>query len=163
MLNPHVQNQSVTIKVDVININLSPIGFHYYASQFLAAARSVERSSQFSPVPFYLYCRALELCFKAYLLVKGVPKNELKRRCLGHNLESVLARAEALGLTSIVQLNNVERQQLTKANAYYADKGFEYFFVMRAITGYRDLPDLAILDQLASKLVECLEATCLAA
>jgi hypothetical protein len=95
--------------------------------------------------------------------VKGVPKNELKTKKLGHNLESILCRAETLGIEQVIQISTIERQELKKSNAYYADKRFEYFFVVPAITGYTDLPNLEILDWLADRFIVKLEAICLAA
>jgi len=60
-------------------VNISPIGFHHYASQFAASARQAQAGlgGTFSPVPYYLYCRSLELVLKAFLLAKGVPKDDL--------------------------------------------------------------------------------------
>jgi len=163
MSNSEVQSKNRILKVEPITINVSPFGFHHYAKQFLEAARSIEHSSRFSPVPFYLCCHSIELSLKAYLLVKGVPKNELKKKILGHNLENILCRAETLGIKQVIQISTVERQELKKSNAYYADKGFEYFFVVPAVTGYPDLPDLEIIDRLADTLIVKLKAICLAA
>ncbi len=160
----HMTSKDVIVKVPVAVVKIGPLGFHHYAAQFLAAARSVGLGPAFSPVPYYLYCRSLELSLKAYLLAKAVPMKELKNpSILGHNLENILGRAETLGLASVVHLNKEERQEVMKANAYYAGKGFEYFYVGRAMTGYRNLPDLTVLEQMANRLVEKLEAVCLAA
>jgi hypothetical protein len=155
--------KNVTIRVPPIHVNLSPLGFHYYAAQFLAVARSIESGPSFSPVPYYLYCRALELSLKAYLLAKGLSKKELKKKSLGHNLERILNRAEYYGLLSIVQVMDEERQELLKANNYYADKDFEYANVSKIVRGYPELPDMIILDRLAERLINELEPICLEA
>jgi hypothetical protein len=47
------------------------------------------------------------------------------------------------------------------ANRYYATKGFEYFDIMDAVRGYRDLPDLKVLDRFAASLVKQLRQVCL--
>lgn len=60
----------------------------------------------------------------------------------------------------MVQLSTVERAALVKANDYYAKKGFEYLFVTRAVTAYRELPELSALAQIAQNLVRELEAIC---
>ena len=48
-----------------------------------------------------------------------------------------------------------------KANNYYASKGFEYFEVINAVTGYPNLPSLDVLSEIASTLVSKLEQICL--
>ena len=68
--------RNVTIKLETIHINLSPYGFNLYAEEYLAVARSIKIGSTFSPVPYYLYCRCLELGIKAFLSLKGVSKQE---------------------------------------------------------------------------------------
>ena len=144
-----------------LRVNLSPLGFHYYASHFLAAARSAPPARGFSPVGYYLYCRALELVVKAFLLERGVPQSDLKKKSLGHDLLRLLANADELGLAALVEVTASEREEIRKANDYYVDKGFEYFAVIRAVTGYSALPDLAVLDQLAQRLVTGLHDCCL--
>ena len=144
-----------------LHVNLSPLGFHYYASHFLGAARSAPPARGFSPVAYYLYCRALELVLKALLLERGEPKSELKKKALGHDLLRILAKADELGLASLVKVTAVERDELRKANDYYVDKGFEYFRVIPAVTGYSGLPDLAVLDRLTDRLVSGLHDCCL--
>ena len=144
-----------------LRVNLSPLGFHYYASHFLAAARSAPPARGFSPVGYYLYCRALELVLKAFLLERGVAKSELKKKALGHDLLRVLAKADKLGLAALVEVTASEREELRKANDYYVDKEFEYFGLISAVTGYSGLPDLAVMDQLAQRLVSGLHDCCL--
>ncbi len=141
--------------------NLSPLGFHYYASHFLAAARSAPPARGFSPVGYYLYCRALELVLKAFLLERGMAKSELRKKALGHDLLRILAKAEKLGLAALVEVTSSEREELQKANDYYVDKEFEYFSVVSAVTGYSGLPDLAVMDQLAQRLLSGLHNCCL--
>lgn len=66
------------IEVRTAHLFVSPLGFHFYASEFLDAARSAKRPEHFSPVPYYLYCRSIELSLKSFLLCKGVPKDDLR-------------------------------------------------------------------------------------
>jgi hypothetical protein len=144
-----------------IRLNLTPLAFHQFAERFRDVARVAQVPSGFSPVPYYLYCRAIELSLKAFLLLNGVTKVEISRRTLGHDLVRNLDRAEALGLSAIVPVTGEERMQVVKANAYYVDKDFEYANVMRAVRGYRDLPDLSVLDLLVDRLLVQLKPLCL--
>jgi len=154
-------NQVIT--VPAIHVNLTPFAFHHFAARYRDVARTAQVSSGFSPVPYYLYCRALELSFKAFLLLNGVTKKEIKAKALGHDLVRNLDRAEGLGLSSVVSVSAQEREEVVKANAYYFDKDFEYANIMRAVRGYRDLPDLAVLDGLVDNLLIALRPLCLAA
>jgi hypothetical protein len=147
----------VVINVNPIVVYISPMGFHRYASEFLSAASGLKAEATFSPVPYYLICRSIELSLKSYLLAKGIPQKKLKKRDLGHDLVKVLHKAQSMGIGSIVQVTQHQEMEIKKANKYYAFKGFEYFQVVRAATGYRDRPDLSVLHELASVLVKDLK------
>ena len=113
-----------------------------------------------------MYCHSIELVLKAFLLVKGVSKQELKENPLGHNLETLLQRAEKQGLGSLVHISPGQQSELVRANNYYKSKQFEYFdlpMIMEATTGYKKLPDLTLLDQLADTLITGLRSYCLTA
>lgn len=154
----------IVIKVPPFELFISPMGFHRYASDFLGAAKGIEIKNEFSPVPYYLVCRSLELSLKAFLLAKGVSKEKLKdRRSLGHDLEKVLGKAISLGIDEFVSLLPSYKVELAKANKYYASKGFEYFKIVKAATGYRDLPEINVLSDFATHLVDKLNEVCLKA
>ncbi len=153
-------NGNVVIKLQPLQIRLGPLGFHRYASEFLRAADSFKRGDGFSPVAYYLRCHAIELALKAFLLAKGFPKNDLKHK-LGHNLEEALKSATKHGLQSKVAIKPKEKEEIKKANVYYADKGFEYFQVPKAVRGYPKLPDLKILADVSSRLVSGLNDVCM--
>lgn len=123
-------------------INLSPIGFFRYAKEFYSASESYKPGDGFSPVRYYLYCHSLELLFKAYLLTHGVTKDLLKSKKYGHNLSTVLSESKKLGIGNILKISKEEEQNVELANDYYNKKGFEYFYVVPAVTGYKDLPEL---------------------
>lgn len=144
-------------------LHISPLGFHRYASEFLRAAQGFKINDGFSPVPYYLICRSMELALKAFLLAKGLPKKKLKERNLGHDLEKVLNKAISMGLNKVVSISPQHKMELRKANNYYASKGFEYFEVIRAVTGYQNLPDLTALSDFALLLLTKLEPPCLQA
>ena len=150
----------VVIKCEPMVLNLSPYGFHRYAKQFLETAREVKEVDGFSPVPYYLYCRSIELGLKSYLLIKKVPIKKLKSRKLGHNLCKLLRKSRGLDLEQYIKVNDRHINELKKANDYYASKGFEYFQVINAARAYKGLPDLKVLSEFAFLLVEKLEAPC---
>ena len=89
------------IKAEPGMLHINPLGFHRYASEFLRAAQDFRMNDGFSPVPYYLVCRSIELALKAFLLAKGIPEGELKGKSLGHNLEEVLKKAMSLGFNKI--------------------------------------------------------------
>ena len=157
--------QDIVISVGAATANISPIGFHGYASEFATYARQAREGSagRFSPVSYYLYCHSLELVLKAFLLAKGVQKENLKKRSLGHDLCKILTKAKALGLEQEVPLAAGWEVEIQKANSYYADKRFEYFHVIAAFVGYPDLPAFNVLNEIVTTLLEKLEQTCLAA
>ncbi|MBZ5536976.1 MAG: hypothetical protein LAO31_13570 [Acidobacteriia bacterium] len=152
-----------TIHPQPIYAYLTPLAFHNYSTQYLTVARAARGESGFSPVPYYLYCRSLELSMKAYLLAKGVEKTELKKRSLGHDLNQILGKGETLGLGTLVKLTDEERREVSKANVYYVHKEFEYANVLKTVQSYPGLPDLGILDVLANRLLTAVHPICLSA
>lgn len=158
-----MSSQNVTVKIPgPMQINITPIGFHTYASDFLSSASSIPPSNSYSPVPFYLYCRALELGLKAFLLAAGVPKAKLKSNTLGHDLVAVLAEANAKGLSALFTVSPAEEVEIKKANDYYVRKEFEYFEnVFKLVTGHPDLPNPLILNDLLLRLLPSIKDICL--
>ncbi len=154
--------KDTTIKADPIRANISPYGFFYYGREFFDTAKTFKHSAHFSPVPYYLFCHAIELLLKAFLLANGISKKDLpKRNIYGHNLERILKRANELGLGAIVTITPEQEREIQKANKYYTSKGFEYFDVIGMTKAYSKLPDLSVLDHVASILLTQLEAVCL--
>jgi hypothetical protein len=133
-------------------IRLTPIGFHRFASDFLQAGVTPSPGDGYSPVPYYCTCRALELGLKSFLLARDVPVQLLKNK-YGHNLNALLLAAQTHGIHEFWQPSADDMRQIEIANAQYSSKGFEYFEVIRAVTGYRDLPDLAQLRRITEALL----------
>lgn len=148
------------VKVNTVVVYETPIGFHNYASDFAdwANRARIEKSKYFSPVPYYLYCRSIELVLKSFLLAKGMTKKQLKARKLGHDLIALLAKAREMGLEDIVVIGSDEEVELSKANEYYCKKDFEYFNVG---FGYYSLPSLSILNELSERLLMSLKQICI--
>ena len=153
--------KSYVIHVEPVVVNISPLGFHRYATEFLTAARSIPPLTSFSPVPYNLYCRSVELAFKAFLLARGINKRDLmKRDVFRHDLIKGLALAEKHDFGNFVTVTSAHKVELEKANKFYDAKVFEYFDVTKALTGYSGLPDLSILDDLAASTIANIESLC---
>ncbi|HUG98257.1 MAG TPA: hypothetical protein VMQ83_03695 [Gammaproteobacteria bacterium] len=124
----------ITHRLEAVGIEADVGGYWLwkYATDFLAAAKSFENlSHRFSPVPYYLVCRSIELSLKAYLYSRGVARKGLKS--LSHDLEEALSEAEAKSLSSHIQISPDERNALICANQLYRGKEFEYFESLRAV------------------------------
>ncbi|MFN9011696.1 MAG: hypothetical protein ACK5XU_06565 [Pseudomonadota bacterium] len=138
----------VVVQAQGFHVNLSPVGFRLWAKHFLACRQSfVAPTEGFSPVPYFLDCRAIELELKARHL-ETVNQRFVKDK-YGHNLE----RAYQNLPPDQQSLSPGELRTLQGANNIYKDKGFEYFSVMHAITAFKQFPDLAALDAVTLKLV----------
>ncbi|MGH8059104.1 MAG: hypothetical protein ACREOH_18020 [Candidatus Entotheonellia bacterium] len=157
---PHMQPKSYVLQAEPVVVRVTPYGFLRYAKEFLQAAQAIPRQDGFSPVPYYLFCRSLELGLKAFVLAKGDTVEAVKKK-LGHDLIKTLTRANALGLAAIVPVSPDELSEVAKANAYYVGKGFEYFQLIPAVTGYPDLASLSVLEGLADRLITAAEPVCL--
>jgi hypothetical protein len=54
----------IMIQAEPIVFNIKPYGFQRYAQEFMYAERTFEATDNFSPVPYYLLCRSIELSLK---------------------------------------------------------------------------------------------------
>ena len=135
------------VRPGAIKANLSPDAFHRWATHYLKCRKDFQCPHKFSPVPYFLLCRAIELAIKARHL-KHMTQDQVKKE-FGHNLAKAyndLDPAEK-------PLNQREECTLKGASKIYEDKGFEYFDPQDAATAYKRFPDLALLDAIASKLI----------
>jgi hypothetical protein len=154
-----MEHQTFVLHAEPGVVRVSPYGFIHSAEAFLQAAQAIPRQDGFSPLVYYLICRSLELALKAFALAKGDTVASVKEN-LGHDLIKALERANALCLAATSPILPVERSELVKANAYYAGKGFEYFQVLKAVTGYPDLPSLIVLESVAARLITAAKPVC---
>ncbi len=128
-------------------INMSPMAFHRWATHYYKCRQDFQCPHTFSPVPYFLLCRAIELGLKSkHLEDKRQPevKNEF-----GHNLVKAY---QALPVEA-QQLSESDFSVLERASAIYASKGFEYFNPEDALTGYSRFPELAALDGITKRLL----------
>jgi len=151
----------ITIQPPTLVWSIGPFGFHRYGREFFEAAVALKKGRSFSPVRYYLYCHAIELLLKAFLLTEGMTVATLRNKPYSHDLERILKKARSSGLHKIVTITPARETEIKRANSYYNSKGFEYFKVGPMAEGYLSLPDLSVLRRFASRLVEVLEPICL--
>jgi len=142
-------------------IRMAPAGLWQYANAYLRAATALPvPKAPYEPVRYYLACHSIELSLKAYLSLHGATMLELSESAYGHNLEAILAAADSKGLQSFVGVSAEQRAEICKAATYYAGKVFEYPAMGEACVGYPSLPDLELLFEAATLLVDSLARPC---
>ena len=135
------------VQVQGFFANLSPMAFRKWACEYYACAVPLLTQTAFSPVPYFLLCRAIELEFKAeHLETKRQP--EVKKD-FGHYLVKSYTALPA----HCQNLTAGELDLLKRADGIYSTKGFEYFNPSHAIAGYSQYPNLGSLHGLARKLL----------
>lgn len=144
------------MKAQTLHISLTPSLFIKYAKDGFEAAQFFKNKKYFSPVPYYLYCRSIELSLKAFLLHNSKKLDELKSRKYGHNLGKILEEAKKYNLSKLLNVTSLEENELQKASALYdnPNKAFEYSRVIDAVHGYNNFPKLKIIKRLAKKLLK---------
>lgn len=157
------KSQGFTIQAEPAVFNTGPLGFHRYAGNYLDAARLIEIGDSYSPVPYYLYCRSLELGLKAYLLASEIPEKELRRR-VGHDLKKALREACKLGLANHVEFSREQILNFLIANKHYKGKGFEYYqlkTLLDRLRGEHKLPNLDVFDEALQILLDGIKDVCI--
>jgi hypothetical protein len=137
----------INIELDGIQLNLSPDAFHMWATHYYKCKQDFNPRHKFSPVPYFLLCRAIELELKS----KHLPK--LKQKDVKNIFSHDLIKAYNDLNPSEQTLTDDELIALSKANEIYKSKGFEYFVPKHALRGYSVYPDLEFLDLITSKLI----------
>jgi hypothetical protein len=140
------------IKAENVKLNITPLGFFKYASDYFDTANKWTVDTKFSPVPYFLYCRTIELALKSYLLAKGTELKWIKKK-LSHDLNKALEHAIKNCLEQVLVVTDDDKKEIAKANEYYKSKGFEYFLVSNHVKGLALLPDLEKLKNFACKLL----------
>ncbi|GBE08072.1 hypothetical protein BMS3Abin11_01189 [bacterium BMS3Abin11] len=105
-------------------------------------------------------CRSIELSLKAFLLLKSVTRNDLKKRDLGHDLHKILKKCKELKISNIINISKAHESTIEELNKWYARKGFEYFEIKNLVSSPNSLPDIAIVKELALLLIESLREPC---
>ena len=148
------------IKVESGHYFVSPLFFVNYAEDFLEASNSYNSLKPFSPVKYYLVCHSIELSLKAYLLLNGISKNEIRKKSLGHNLSNILDKCEELGIQNLVKISDTQKLIVKELDEWYSRKGFEYFEVTNLVAGVGNLPNVELAIELATLLINDLKESC---
>lgn len=128
-------------------INFSAFAFRLWARHYYKCRHDFINPNNFSPVPYFLLCRAIELELKARHLEK--KRQREIARTFNHRIKSAYLALPKRQQT----LDAEELAVLKQANAIYATKGFEYIQPIDAATAYKRFPDLDALDRVAKKLL----------
>ena len=127
----------VPVYVQGVEVNASPDAFHIYAGHYYKCKQDFKcPDDAFSPVPYFLLCRAIELQTKAKLL-KQRKQKQVKHE-FGHRL---LDAYKALDAQEQI-LSPSELAVLTEAHEIYSRKGFEYFVPTDLLTRFSRYPEL---------------------
>jgi len=139
----------INAKVGTFQVNVSPALFHEYAVQYLHCRRSLTPRDVYSPVPYFLLCRAIELELKAKHL-QSKSRAQVKKQ-YGHNLKKSYDELPS----GAKLLSGSEYAILELASAIYdiPNKGFEYVAVSDALSELQHFPDLGVLEKIAEKLI----------
>lgn len=122
-------------------------GFGVWAAQYYQCARDFRPPPGFSPVPYFLLCRAIELQLKALHLAR--KSEEAVKTKFGHGLVRAYEALNAADRT----LTSAELKLLKAADAVYSRKGFEYFHARDALVRWQEIPSLPALDALARTIL----------
>lgn len=123
------------------------MAFRKWARQYYECAAPLLPLTEFSPVPYFLLCRAIELELKAEHLETKLEA-EVRNDFRHHLVKSYVALpAHRQTLTA------GELDLLKQADAVYSKKGFEYFKPEHALRGYSQYPDLGSLNDLTRRLL----------
>ena len=89
------------ISVDCITVNMSPDAFHLWAQHYYKCKQDFQNPDRFSPVPYFLLCRAIELEIKSRHL-QNMKQEEVKHG-FGHNLRFLAELLHEEGPSSVMK------------------------------------------------------------
>jgi hypothetical protein len=136
-------------------VHLDGYWLWHYATDYFAAYQAFEApKNRFSPVPYFLICRSIELSLKSFLFSAGFKKKDRKK--LNHDLEKALSAAEDNGLHTFLEITLEDREALKKAIKLYPKKEFEYFESLETIYDPHDF-DIVALSLFAQRLLDAIE------
>ncbi|MEA3054225.1 MAG: hypothetical protein QOG72_3128 [Sphingomonadales bacterium] len=103
----------------------------------------------------YMFCVTIELGMKGAILAENCTaavKAELKSRKIGHDLSKL--HDKFLEIFPPI-FNQVQVEAIERINAYFRDKGLEYFtptVMEQTLNGGRDIPSVDVMEEIAGKL-----------
>ena len=71
----------------------------------------------------------------------------------GHQVKRLYNKAVRNGLLDLVVLTSEEETALRKGAKYYAERTFNYFDLIEAVTGFKGAPSAADLESVAAALI----------
>lgn len=130
------------------------IGLARFAYEYIDAAMLVDNAkgevgllSQASYTPaYFLALHGIELCFKAFLLHRGVDVETLVKD-YGHNLNKCLVESNARGLKNIYEMNDDDRRAFELLIELNREHQLRYIQ-----TGFKTYPLWSIVEPLAVRL-----------
>jgi hypothetical protein len=135
------------LKAETGLINGSGLSFRLCAEEYFGCAVHFKSDRSFSPVPYALLCRAIEMKLKSHHL-ETATQPEVRK--LEHDLE----RAYSTLPSTLQILSTAEFQLLQQASRIYAKgKGFDYVSAEDIAHGCSRFPDLQELMDLTRKLL----------
>lgn len=137
----------MAMNVDCLQFNLSPLGFHGWADQYLHDYRDVAQSSPDSPASYLLLCRVIELELKAWHR-QGSGERPLSDR-FGHNL---LESYRSLPAGHRI-LDRIEVALLQRLSANYVERHFGRLGARADREIEQEWPTLGVIEALALRLM----------
>jgi hypothetical protein len=130
-------------------------GLWMYAGTYRQAAKHLAEATdlRFSAPIYFLYSHAIELVLKAYLRAHGATLLDLKSA--GHRLPALLRRAYWRGLDLGTSAEKVSAL-MAMLDVYNQDHEFRYIVI-----GYKTLPALEEVDEVAMNLLGATRAVCI--
>lgn len=137
-----------------------PMFFHVIASDYLRVLEADRFPPAYSHARHFLACRATELALKSFLSLKGYVMTVLSAPPLSHSLEQLLGEAQKAGMNQYLKVNPRHVAEIKKGSPYYSEKVFEYPAVVEAARAYSDAPDVEVLADFATLLLNAIYQDC---
>jgi len=151
--------EPIVVTPGMAQFRADPLGFYLRARDFFETAEFARgRPKRFSPVAAFLYCRALELALKAFLLARGNTVEAV--RVFNHDLVHLLTEAHARGLDAVVALDATEKRVVIAANGDYLGQTLGYFDLFTTLSGFPSQPETAALAGVTGKVLDAIEKGC---
>lgn len=136
-----------TVKPSSVSWPIEPDFFSCWAKDYYNCRQQINQPGRFSPVPYFLLCRAIELSIKAKLLRRWTQD---QLRCkFRHDLVKAY---KALDSHDQI-LSDSECSFLKSVSSKYSKKAFEYFNRKGGWPQFQKYPDLGELGRIAKKLI----------
>ena len=134
----------------------SPTGLWMYGQAYFEAAAHLSSADlRFDAPQYFLYAHSIELALKAHLRAKGATLDRLMKT--GHNLPKLLKQARKQGLVE-GSATSSNMALIKLLHPYNRSHQFRYI-----VTGFKTLPELRALHEIADGLLKATRASCMPA